>query len=530
MYKILVADDEGIVRQSLQFIIEKHFQDVFTLYLAKNGRQAIELAEEHRPDIAILDINMPGISGLGALREIRRENTRIRALILTAFDNFDYAREALELGAEDYLMKPIDKDKLVSVLGRMIREIDAERQKRQDELNIREKLEAVLPIIVSGFVQSLMVRDDYGFFGRKYRELLEVREENGLFMMVEWGDGEEESGSGKLVTNPVGSSVRARRFASAMNSQIAQTFHCYKSEMIGNRMAVVIPSESETQSYEERLQLIEKARRLEENLRAMVGIEFHIGIGGIRPWEKMYESYREAMHAMRYGVREVTHIDDLIVRNEEERWFELLKGNLITALNRGKSAEVKREAESFASAVLSGQSSLDDIRIEFLELFMEARQLVREKGKNPEETGAWLIRSRNADELREAFLGSMSSLADALSERTGKDTPVEKARRYIEENFQKELSLDSIAELVNVSPYYFSKLFKEELGINFSDYLTDCRINRAKELLYEDPNRNIKEVSIACGYSNPNYFSRIFKKITGMTPTELRDTTRDGTE
>ena len=90
----------------------------------------------------------------------------------------------------------------------------------------------------------------------------------------------------------------------------------------------------------------------------------------------------------------------------------------------------------------------------------------------------------------------------------------------------KDISLDSVAQAVSISPYYFSKLFKEETGTNFSDYLTELRINRAKQLLDEDPDRNIKEISIESGYSNPNYFSRIFKKWTGSTPTERRQETQ----
>ena len=94
MYKILIADDEGIVRDSLKYIIEKDFSDC-EIYLAKSGRQAIENAEEYSPDIALLDIQMPGINGLSALREIKAVNKKVRALILTAYDNFDYAKEAV---------------------------------------------------------------------------------------------------------------------------------------------------------------------------------------------------------------------------------------------------------------------------------------------------------------------------------------------------------------------------------------------------------------------------------------------------
>ena len=119
---------------------------------------------------------------------------------------------------------------------------------------------------------------------------------------------------------------------------------------------------------------------------------------------------------------------------------------------------------------------------------------------------------------------AVQQLKQEILIQSGKqNTVISKAQEYMKKYYNKDISLEATAETVNISPYYFSKLFKEETGINFSDYLTELRINRAKELINQDPDRNIKEVSIEAGYSNPNYFSRIFKKWTGMTPTELRD-------
>ena len=97
-----------------------------------------------------------------------------------------------------------------------------------------------------------------------------------------------------------------------------------------------------------------------------------------------------------------------------------------------------------------------------------------------------------------------------------------KAKTYIDENYEKELTLDSVARKIAISPYYLSKLFKDEIGENFIEYLTRLRINQAKKLL-EENRFSIKEICMLVGYSDPNYFSRIFKKIEGVTPTEYRD-------
>ncbi len=99
---------------------------------------------------------------------------------------------------------------------------------------------------------------------------------------------------------------------------------------------------------------------------------------------------------------------------------------------------------------------------------------------------------------------------------------VVKAQTYIQENFQKDLSLDEVSRQLDLSPYYFSKLFKEETGCNFVEYVTELRITKAKELLKQE-DRSMKEICASVGYGDPNYFSRIFKKHVGVTPTEYRD-------
>ena len=97
-----------------------------------------------------------------------------------------------------------------------------------------------------------------------------------------------------------------------------------------------------------------------------------------------------------------------------------------------------------------------------------------------------------------------------------------KAKQYIEENYNRDICLDDISRIVDISPYYFSKLFKEETGENFIDYLTNLRIEKAKDLLMHS-GMNIKNICVDTGYSDPNYFSRIFKKQVGVTPTEYRE-------
>ncbi|HPF30277.1 MAG TPA: response regulator, partial [Lachnospiraceae bacterium] len=116
MYKIMLADDEGIVIDALKFIIQKNFGDSCMIEAAKTGRSVIELAERFRPDIALMDIQMPGINGIEAMREIQANNSNIIFIVISAYDKFDYAKEAIHLGVLEYVNKPIEQGKVVALL------------------------------------------------------------------------------------------------------------------------------------------------------------------------------------------------------------------------------------------------------------------------------------------------------------------------------------------------------------------------------------------------------------------------------
>ena len=117
-YKIMLADDEGIVIDSLKFIIEKEFGELCSIEFAKTGRSVIELAENFRPDIAIMDIQMPGINGIEAMREIRETNRNVIFIVMSAYDKFDYAKEAIKLGVLEYITKPMEKTRIIAALGK----------------------------------------------------------------------------------------------------------------------------------------------------------------------------------------------------------------------------------------------------------------------------------------------------------------------------------------------------------------------------------------------------------------------------
>ena len=202
MYRILIADDENIVIESLKFIIKAKLGDNCEIECAKTGRSVIEAAENFRPDIAFMDIHMPGINGIDAMKEIRKNNNSIIFIVMTAFDKFDYARETIKIGVLEYLSKPANREDIEAVLSKAMGIIDKRREIRTRDLTIKEKLETIIPFMENGLIYTLLLGEDNESIS-KYREILGISEEFGYIMVVE---AKQEFASN--MTNVVGSSVR----------------------------------------------------------------------------------------------------------------------------------------------------------------------------------------------------------------------------------------------------------------------------------------------------------------------------------
>lgn len=529
MYKILLADDEGIVLDSLKFIITKNFGESCEIRTAKTGRQVIEISQEFVPDISFVDIQMPGIKGIDAIREVRTFNKKCQFIIMSAYDKFTFAQEAINLGVIEYLTKPASREKIVAALEKAMRVIDQDRSRRSQDLMIREKLEAVVPLIENGFINLMLFQEDVEPYLDRYRELLNVHTDYGWIMTLEYGETADDG----TLDNPVGSSVHLQKYHLAFREIIREFF---PTAIIGSVMAshvpVFLPHESPEITYEERIHAIESARNMVRKLKKQLDLRFRAGIGNIWPMSEQNKSYEEANKSLRVDKSSVVHLKDIKMELEYAPDYpDELERQLFAYVIKGDKSEVIRTANQFFDWMTENYSDYpQSIRTKALEFVMWAEREVFLKGGIPY---GFLYRKDYLDnilacstyeELRRWFIGKMCDACRNMNnvKEEKETTTVGKAKQYIDQNFSKELSLEDVSRYVDISPYYFSKLFKEETGQTFVEYLTELRIQRAREML-RNPAYSIKEVCLEVGYSDPNYFSRIFKKVTGMTPTEYRE-------
>lgn len=528
MYKILIADDEGIVIDALRFILEKEFGKECVIEHAKTGRGVIEIAETFRPDIAILDIQMPGINGIDAMKEIRANNKDVVLIVMSAYDKFDYAQEAIKLGVLDYVTKPMEKKRILAVVRNAMDIIDKERKKRSNDLIIKEKLETVVPMLESGLIYSIFLQDKFSEDAMNYKTILGIEEDYGYMFTVVCGD----YGEGEKMTNAVGSSVRLQKHYEEIRIAIKDYCNCIVGNVMSNKIAVLVPYCRKEMEYAERNELITELRDLGRRLQSKLGGDFRIGIGGVREFGELSESYDEALNALVNSNARVSHADDLELHCEYEENYPVETEKLLFELvEKGDYAGAANAANSFFEWMNANfADSLSDIRLKTLEFVLFAERLYYEKGGRTYEVKSRtdylqkVMGADNPEEIRQWFVGKITEAAQKVgSNKTDKtESVVEKATDFIDKNYMKDISLDDISKYCNISSYYFSKLFKQEKGENYVEYLNRVRIENAKAMLSQGDS-SIKEVCYSVGFSDPNYFSRAFKKYEGVTPTEFKE-------
>jgi two-component system response regulator YesN len=530
MYRLLIADDEQIVLDSIRFIVEKNFTDVVVAGTARSGREAIEKAENLKPDIIFMDIMMPGINGIEAIKEIRARLGNVMFVILTAYDQFDFAKEAVTLEVMEYLLKPVSQGKIVMTLKKSVEAINREREKRKRELELKERLESVLPIAENGFIYSMLLFDDFGRDFGIYKDIFELDKESGYVVTVKFIDPKSDG--------TVGNRTILRDRCQAIYPYLRESFKrkckCLVGPLMLDRFFVYIPAEPKGDDQAMKLEAAGIAEYVCSSMTDKGGLDVAIGIGRVcRTLEDISRSYEESIRAARYlSGSGYMHIMDVPSDAAAISEYPIAKERLL--LEKAASGETDACLQVFDQIydwlLNEYPSCLHKIKKRLLELMVLIHRMGQNyKNRNEEcfSTDDYveeLLGIEDPVELRVWCRERIGQISQAIGNMMEKrmNSLILKAVNYIRENYRNEIALEDISRRVNISPHYFSKLFKEQVGENFIDYITSLRIQKAKELLSEN-RLSIKEICFDIGYADPNYFSRLFKRVVGITPTEYRE-------
>ncbi|WP_160724322.1 response regulator [Bacillus sp. USDA818B3_A] len=523
MLKVLIADDEILERKVVAKIIKGSQEEVKVIGEAQNGRIAIEMAKEYRPDIIFMDIKMPGTDGVQAVKEIRKFDKGIRFIMVSAFNTFEYAKEVMQQGVKEYILKPSSKKDLLESLQRVTEEIKVERRQKEEHQSLRENLDRAVSIAQKEWVTSLLMNQVQDMTFDEWSQLLGVEITSGYTMLftlrqsskMEASPAEKEKWYKWLKTNLKTIAAKYEIMVGAMTDcQVPVLFLCKK---FGEKNHFRTNAET----------MIDNLNRLYQQEDFLA--EMRIGIG--HPYNHAHElnySYHEAIVALEELL--ATPNRKYLFFNKQGPAFEVptdseiikVEKKLLDSIRQGDVNQVMLLFDSFVSKLGTNNTRASIVKKSFEELFILISRMLHDLGITYE-------RIPNFDESDEIRIllekGKTHLLAVVQHVQVWRNNHakgmLQKAKDYIETHYAEAITLESAAEYVELSPFYFSKLFKDRFGMTFIDYLTEIRIKRAKaEML--DLGKSMKEICYSVGYRDPNYFSRVFKKLTGLSPSEFR--------
>lgn len=513
MLKLLIVDDERIERSALRMIIERFLPEVRVVGEAENGRVAVELAEQLRPDVITMDIKMPGIDGTEAVSLIHNRFPAIRFIMMSAFDTFEYARKVMRYGVREYLLKPYRKDQIVEVIRTMSHEIAREKEDKQRTNELESKFKETLSLVESEWVSAILMDRIQEVQVRDWSHTLGVPESSGFAIVF------------VMSTKEKAWSVQERReIYSWLRHQCKISCFSLVGPMTGARIPVFMFPDAKSRLP---VQHIHNAKAFASNLanlasRRFRSLQLTVGIGGLAAsTDQLIGSYHEALlSASVLNEGENSQAQDERFSNSGMREAER---RLLRSLGSGQFQEIEEDIEFWVAELrLFCRDEIKDIQSGLYRLLTLADETLRESGFEP--LPQFSIGEVEQVELLVEQAHSRLVLQARMLKHwydNNSASAIRRAQAFISDHYRRELSLEETAEHVGLNPNYFSKIFSDRCGITFIDYLTGVRIKKAKELL-ADPAQVLKEISMRIGYRDPNYFSRVFKKTTGMSPTEFR--------
>ncbi len=531
MLKVFLAEDEFIIREGIKNNIDWQAHGYEFCGEASDGELAFPLIQKTKPDILITDIKMPFMDGLALSRLVKKELPETEIIILSGYEEFDYAKEAIHIGVARYLLKPINGEALLqevdSVAGVILekqkeKEIREKYRKEMEENSLRDQKE---------LFQHLVTGDC------SMEEFLSISDKLGLKIMAPWysivllkiqsrkHDYEEYSGSIVAVDQKI--------------TELTDPEHViiFDRALEGKAFLLKADSEEELLSYQK-----EYMDSIKEVLAGYTNLRYFGGIG--TPVNRLREipaSFEDASHAFahRYLVAESCILDSGLLLKEGEGEQDDFKISAVNPeqIDRAKMQEFLRTGdldeivyfvdEFFGK--LDGGAMKSRIFRQYITMdayfsivdFLKGLGLQKDEIEAPDQDSSILQDEKNAMDYIVRIMEKALVLREKKVSSRYEDV-VGEVIRYIEDNYaQEDLSLNLLASHVNFSPNHLSMIFSQQTGQTLIKYLTDYRMNRAKELL-RCSGKKSSVISMEVGYKDPHYFSYLFKKTQGMTPTQYR--------
>ena len=531
MLKVMVADDERYICQFISRLLDWEQIGFELIGLAEDGVSAFNMIKEKKPDVVITDIRMPEMDGMEIVRKTKESGLNVCFVIISGYKCFEYAQSALKYGVEDYLLKPIKKAELLNIMVKIRDRFRNERLQRDQEVSLKNKLMQSIDQLRDQFLIKFLADSDSS--NKKF----ELETVNSNYHM------NFSEGVFQLVLIKLDSKDHAPRnedyhrlckekFAEIMDQYVCPG--CYDIQSVQGDTYILNYAADEENKVSSKFRVIIK--EMGKFLGVLNLCTITIGLGEkVSDINDLYKSKMSALDAIRYRIVEGKN---KVIDYSSKKYADLPMGELLTSakettlINIIDALDISK-LKKFVMDIFDTLSATEKINptiyYEFAEkiftIFIQTMNKIGQKIKDEYleniEDDLDIADCQTPNEIKHVLLERISEIFNYYDNHQKTNAPVRVAISYIARNYNKTITLNQIAEIVNLNPVYFSVIFKKEMGINFIDYLVNYRIEAAKKLL-ENCKYNIAQVSEMVGYTDPKHFSRSFKKKVGINPMEYR--------
>lgn len=520
MYKLLIVDDEEWIRSGIATTISWERYEIQVIGCAVDGKEAVSMIQVTKPDIVITDIVMPQMDGVQLAGWVQENQPDIKVIILSGYDEFSYAREAMRRGACDYLLKPVEESALVDTVRKALGELEQERGKQQKAVQYETSLVGLKELF---FMKLLDRRTSVMELAGNEQEYLDIPlDEEHYYTCAIWtfADGKKEAMD--MITNMI-TGLTAQNLAELSCDAMAVQRH----------VLVVTVGRAEAGVNTKLQALYDSPAGVSLFIK-----EFGCCIGntyrGIQGLKKGMLELSEIVTNTLYLLGGAVVLADDLQREQmgygavcRECIDRFLDGLDVTDTEAAEKRAEKLIADIFSAAPRIGKRELGAVLYQAMSGCAGSVQqdidIVMPVTENNEAV-SWVFRIEEKEEAGDGMKSFLKWLYDNISHKdhTTRNYLIRESLDYVRDNFHRDISADDLADHLHISKVYFSQLFSREMGSPFTKYLTGYRIDFAKKQLQETNNR-IYEIAEQCGYSDVKYFMKVFKKLTGMSPQGYRE-------
>lgn len=521
MIKVLIADDELVVRIGLKTTIDWEANGFMIVGEAVNGKDAVELFHKLQPDILVTDIKMPIMDGLDVIRQLKSEHCLFKALILSHYDDFDFARKAINLGASDYILKTeLTEQKLLTSLGQLAEQLAEERQLAPPQpLQAEEGLPAVTPAQRVRFLRKILEGELSQATLPAYLEQRPALFELPCYVVACMNVEKQADSSQDLESSQFHQTLDNL----STNLLGRKGWHHTLVQTVSNTYYLVnLPcADAQSESI-----LSEAFESLKRNIEQFLNVQLSMGIsqatGQITQLPALVSQAKSAWLSCYFEPLNSVRLAGSVIPSPVLVCPALDTDFIRKSIALHDIEPVLEHIDTVFDA-LKDANTFDYVREVFNDAISLAKMIVSErKLTNSTTLNDERFSYRNFDRLAKfeevrtyiLDLYTQINVGDNLEKPEKYSYGITRCIKFIKHNYQNPISLSDAADYVGISKCYLSLLFRQETGVNFSSWLANYRIEKAKKLLSET-NMKIYEVAEMVGFENPYYFSKVFKEMTG---------------